>query len=403
MKALVFEPSVPRYLVNTVLGRRSPLDPGSAVRLAAVPDPGLPGPDWLRVRTVLAGICGSDIGTLVYKVSPDLSGLASFPAVMGHELLGEVVEAGPAVRRAKLGDRVIVDPFLGCRVRGIDPPCASCARGFPCVCQNVTRGRFRPGLILGTCSDLPGSWSEAVVVHDSQAFRVEPGIPDRAAALCEPLGIGLHAVLLDPPAAGDKVLIVGGGPIAFAVLVALRMLGEAVDVSLVTQLEYQRRLAGELGADRAFVTGPVADDELARIAGVRYQKGILGRPYPSGGFARVYDCVGVPGTLREGLRWTREKGTFVLIGNVARVDGLDMSLVWAKELSIQGTLGYGEDEWRGERRHTFDWLMRLYGPFADRVGKLVTHTYPLTRHREAVAMALDRSGASSVKVLFEGG
>src|SRR5258708_2771432 len=155
MNALVFEPSVGRFLATRALGRLAPLDPAGAVMLTRVAEPPLPGPDWLRVRMRYAGICGSDTGTLVYKVSPDLSGLASFPGVMGQELSGEVVEVGRAVRGAGVGRRVVAAPSLGCTVRGVTPPCASCADGFACVCQNVPAGRFAPGLILGTCRDLP--------------------------------------------------------------------------------------------------------------------------------------------------------------------------------------------------------------------------------------------------------
>lgn len=403
MKALVFEPSIPRYLVNQALGRRSPLDPAKAVGMREVAEPGLPGADWVRVRTLYAGICGSDTGTLLYKVSPTLSGLASFPAVMGHEMIGEVVELGTSVTRLRKGERVVVDPFLGCRVRGLAPECGSCAQGFPCVCQNVCHGRFKPGLILGTCADLPGSWSESVVVHESQVFAVPESLDGPVAALCEPLAIGLHGTLLDPPADGARVLVIGGGPIALAVLLAIRMLGGRVDVTLITQLEYQRRFAEDLGADRALITGAGTSEELARFGRIRYEKGLLGDPYPAGGFDQVYDCVGLPETVKQGLRTTREKGTFVLIGNAAKVDGLDLSLVWAKELRVQGTLGYGRDTWHGERKHTFEWLMQLVGPHAERARKLVTHTFPLDRYEEAITATLDRGGARSVKVLFEVG
>jgi len=106
VKAIVFEPSVPRFLMTKALGRYASLDPAGSLRLADVPDPALPGPDWVRVKVIAAGICGSDTGALSYKASPDLSGLVSFPSVMGHEMLGRVVETGPGATRVKVGDRV---------------------------------------------------------------------------------------------------------------------------------------------------------------------------------------------------------------------------------------------------------------------------------------------------------
>lgn len=401
MKSLVFEPSIPRFLATRLLGRLSWLDPAAGVTLEDVREPSLPGPDWARVAVRFAGICGSDTGMIAYKVSEELSALSSFPAVMGHELVGEVVEVGAAVRSVSRGSRVAVDPFLGCRVRGISPECRPCELGFPCVCERTTGGRFAPGMILGTCRDLPGSFCERIVCHESQLHRVADGVTDRAAALSEPLAIGLHAVLLAPPAAGSRVLVIGGGPIAFAVILALRMTGVKLDISVVAALDYQTRMAAALGADRAFVAGAASEEGLAKISGAQSHAGLLGSRHRRGGFETVYECVGMKTTVDSALRWTREKGTLVLIGNAGKIDGLDLTLVWSREVRLQGAIGYGMDEWRGERAHTFEWLARWLGPHGGAAETLVTHAFPLERHAEALRSVLDRSSGQSVKVLID--
>ena len=83
-----------------------------------IPDPLLPSSDWVRVKTLIGGICGSDLGFLQGQVFPSLEPFVSFPHVRGHEILGEIVEVGKKSKRLTVGQRVSVDPTLGCQERG---------------------------------------------------------------------------------------------------------------------------------------------------------------------------------------------------------------------------------------------------------------------------------------------
>ncbi|HEX5578740.1 MAG TPA: alcohol dehydrogenase catalytic domain-containing protein, partial [Candidatus Limnocylindria bacterium] len=112
------------------------------------------GDDWLRVRPTLAGICGTDMALLTGHASAILSPFASFPAVLGHEVVGVVEEDG---RRA------VMDPIIGCVVRGLEP-CRRCAAGQARFCARATEGGIAPGLLIGYCADLPGGWSDAMAV-----------------------------------------------------------------------------------------------------------------------------------------------------------------------------------------------------------------------------------------------
>ncbi|MFS8492546.1 MAG: alcohol dehydrogenase catalytic domain-containing protein, partial [Limnochorda sp.] len=126
--------SIPRYLAAKALGRRLPtLYYGrlSNVGVITLPRRPLPGPDWVRLVPILAGICGSDLGTITGRNSPALSPLVSFPAVLGHEVVARVVEAGPQAGGAA-GQRVGVNPFLPCQGRGLEP-CPTCQRGGTCM------------------------------------------------------------------------------------------------------------------------------------------------------------------------------------------------------------------------------------------------------------------------------
>jgi L-iditol 2-dehydrogenase len=183
MRAVTFDVSVPRYLLAKGLGGVTTavtLGSLSGVRLGDVPEPPLPGQDWARLEVILAGICGTDIGNLTYSASPVLEPFGSFPAVLGHEILARVSEVGPGVTRARVGDRVVVDPMLSCRVRGYgDDLCPSCSAGFSSTCERggeegplLIGGRnLSRGLTIGYHRDLPGGWGTGLVAHDSQLFR----------------------------------------------------------------------------------------------------------------------------------------------------------------------------------------------------------------------------------------
>ena len=158
MKAVTFDVSVPRYLLAKGLGGfTSSVTFGalSGLRLQDVPEPVLPGPDWVRLEVLLAGICGTDIGNITFSSSPVMEPFGSFPAVLGHEILARVVEVGPAVRSVQVGQRVVVEPMLSCRVRGYqDYQCPSCAAGLHGTCEQAgRRGLSRSGMAPRSRSD----------------------------------------------------------------------------------------------------------------------------------------------------------------------------------------------------------------------------------------------------------
>ena len=157
MKALRFSVSVPQFLTLKVLGALFPQlhyrGPLATVRLDQIPEPSLPSPEWVKIRTLLCGFCGSDQSLIFLRDSPTASPFTSFPCVLGHELCGEIVETGSGVKNFRVGELVTVAPHLNCVTRGIDPPCRSCRMGKPAVCENMAEGGPRPGDVPG---DLPG-------------------------------------------------------------------------------------------------------------------------------------------------------------------------------------------------------------------------------------------------------
>jgi threonine dehydrogenase-like Zn-dependent dehydrogenase len=154
MQALYFDASVPRFVAGKVLGalyKPAYWSGLSCLRYGDVPEPVLPGPGWVKIRTRYGGICGSDLNGMRLHVSPYLSPFGSQPSVMGHENLGTIVEMGPDVPGWQLGDRVIANIVLSCRPRGLEP-CPACRRGDENLCRCYTEGNLPPGTILGACA-----------------------------------------------------------------------------------------------------------------------------------------------------------------------------------------------------------------------------------------------------------
>ena len=132
MKALVYRRSIPRYALLKLLGSR--LHARSIAALAPLslrelPEPALPTEHWVRIAPHLVGICGSDLATVGARGSPYLAPVTSMPFVLGHELVGSITELGTAVTGLSVKDRVVLHPALGCKARGIDPPCDACEHG----------------------------------------------------------------------------------------------------------------------------------------------------------------------------------------------------------------------------------------------------------------------------------
>ena len=190
--------SIPAWLLLRALGPRFPrlyTSAFSLVRLRDVDEPKLPNSRSARIKPLLCGICGSDLGAITAKQSPFFAPLTSFPFTFGHEVVGTVVETGSEVRNARQGDRVVVEPVLHCAVRGIHPPCAACRQGHHENCTNVTTGDISAGVQTGYCRDTGGGWSDSLVAHDVQLHRVPDTVGNEQAVLVEPLSCALHVVL----------------------------------------------------------------------------------------------------------------------------------------------------------------------------------------------------------------
>lgn len=405
VKAIVYDFSIGKYVAAKSAGRLWPAlyyGKPSALKLQELDEPALPGPKWIKVKPILSGICGTDMGAILYKSSPALTPFTSFPSVLGHEVVGIVTETGPEVTRVKEGDRIAIDPFISCAVRGIENPCPPCQAGLHCLCRySGTSVGLAPGMLMGFCRDLPGSWSDLFVAHESMAIPVPDAMSHRLAVLIEPLSVGLHAVLLHPPKEGNRVLILGGGMMAFSALAALKLLNIDCQIVHHCRRNYQKEISLKLGADRVVQTREELEDDLLSLPMTNKHRPILGDPVYSGGYDIVYDCVGSRETLRDALRFTKERGHIILIGGAGEISKLDWTSVWTREITIHGSLGYGRETWQGEQLSTHQLLINLLLEHPDYpLESLITHQFPLEGYQEAIKANMDRGAYQSIKTVF---
>lgn len=403
MKALVLDVNLWRYAALQALKPfsakfcyRGPL---SAIRLADLPEPVLPLPEWVKIKTRLCGFCGSDLNLILMKDSPTPMPFTSFPCVPGHEFCGDVVETGGDVTTCAKGDLVTVIPSLGCEARGITPLCPSCADGNPGNCENFAEGKFSPGMFIGICKDVNGAFAEYVVVHASQVCRVPQGVTPEAATLTEPLAVGLQAVLDNRPENSDRILVIGGGVIGAMVVKSIRALDIACDITVIEPAPFAAAYVKESGADRTMPSGIL--EAAVHVAGGRSYRPVLGEPIVMGGFQRIYDTVGHADTLNRSLRALAGKGTLSVLG-IGPDMKLDLTPLWLKLQTIRGCYGYRLNDTPTGRRQAFEIALEMIARKKVHVDDMLTHTFPIENYREMIDVNLCKSthGAMKTAVRF---
>lgn len=413
-RAVQFIRSVPRWLlVRKLAGRWPDVATGglSCLQFTDVAPPPLPGRDWVRIQSRLSGICGSDLSTIACKGSPYFSPFVSTPFVLGHEVVGEIVKTGPeAPGHLKQGMRVVVEPALGCEVRGIRPLCRPCAAGQYANCENILKGCLKGGFQTGYCASTGGGWSHATLVaHPSQVHSVPDGLSDEEAVLAEPLACSLHAALKAPKEKEKTLLVIGCGTIGLLLIAAYRMTGGEGKILAVARYKHQAEMARQLGADECTgILPPKALYEwvLERTGSLETGGGIyqpeLGKPVVLGGADAVLDCVGIGATMDDSLRLTKPGGLVLLVGMPGIPKGIDWTSAWYKELRVHGSYAYGwETMPDGRRIKTIQLALELLAASPGRLRALVSRKFPLSEYRAAIAHAFHTEQPGNFKTVFD--
>jgi threonine dehydrogenase-like Zn-dependent dehydrogenase len=407
MKALVFENNMPRTIATKLMGTLSPRFYVSALapmELKEIPEPRLPRPDWVTIRTALCGLCGSDYKQVFLKgrYNNPMTALVSFPQVLGHEVVGYIESVGPAVTQRRVGERVVLNPWLSCAPRGITPLCEWCQRGELAQCANFTRGTLAPGIHHGNSADATGGFAPVVPAHESQCIPIPDEVSFDEAVLADPFSVSLHATLHHPPPDSGTALVYGCGTLGLANIAILRALYPRVRVLAVARYPHQTALAQQFGAQHVLPWRPV-DGILAgvsQLTGAAQLRPWYGRPMLNGGVDVVYDAVGAPESIEIGLRITRPRGAIVVTG-VEMPERFEWTPLYFREITLIGANGFGIEEIDGRRQHAMEWYLEFVRTKRVDVTPIITHRYRLDDYREAFMTCYDQGKSNAVKVLFE--
>ncbi|GAA2648489.1 zinc-dependent alcohol dehydrogenase family protein [Streptomyces lunalinharesii] len=320
-----------RALVVTAPGLRG------TTAVTELPDP-RPEPDEVVVRVTSCGLCGTDMHVLGGELP-----VVGYPLVPGHELTGEIVAVGAAVRDRAVGERVAVDPNMPCGA------CHYCRIGRGNLCEDYTA--------IGVTR--AGGFAELVAVPARCCYVLPAHLSEAAAGLVEPLSCAVHGLNRLPRRPGEHYLIYGAGTMGLLMAALVRTAG-AGSVSVVDLNEERLAFARSFGVDAAVTDA----DALDRAPG----------------FEVVIDATGVVAAIEDGLGRVRRGGTFLQFGvaDPARAVSVSPYRVYSQEIDIIGSMAV-----HNSFQPAIDLLAAGLGGVP--VDSLVSDVYGLDDFDEAVA------------------
>lgn len=314
------------------------------MELADLPEP-TPGFGEVVLRIGLCGICGSDLH--LYS-----SAMADGDIIMGHEFGATIAAIGPGVDGWREGDRVVTTMFEPCR------ECVFCLRGEPELCYQHYRLDLarRPGSGGDPAPSL-GSGGYAPLARSLAArlVRVPDTLDERQAACVEPAAVGFHAVHRSGMALGDRVGVIGAGPIGLFTLQCARTAG-ASRIAVAEPAAMRARVASDLGADVVF-DPRAAGDVAAAFA-----------DYLGGPPDVVFDAAGVPATLQQAVDIVRPHGTVMMVGVSFDAAPIRPATWVTKNVRVHAAFAYS--------RRDYELTMSLMEQGRLRVEPLVTSIVP---------------------------
>lgn len=258
--------------------------------------------DQVLVRVAAVGVCGSDVHYYEHgRIGPYV---VDSPLVLGHELSGRIESVGASVDPARVGQRVAVEPQRPCRV------CAQCKAGRYNLC---------PEMEFFATPPIDGAFSEFVAIQSDFAHEIPDSVSDEAAALMEPLSVGIWACQRAEVRPGSRVLVAGAGPIGVIVAQVARAFG-ASEV-YVTDIDASRReFALAHGATHAL------DPRTDAVEGLEVDAFV--------------DASGVAQAVRAGILAVRPAGRVILVGLGADDIELPVSFLQNREIWLGGVFRY---------------------------------------------------------------
>ncbi len=317
-----------------------------------VPEPSPPGPGEVIVHPDAVGICGSDFHFLAGELQ--IFDESPFPRIQGHEFTGTVEQLGPSAgRRLSTGDRVAIMPISSCG------ECYPCRVGRGNVCDNFS--------LIGIHTD--GGLQERLRVPESQVFPIAVEQP-AVAALAEPVSIAVRSIHRSAISEGERVVILGAGPIGQAVHLLARERGATT--LLVDRVQSRLDFGATNGAEAL-----VWEDRDQVVGACREWSGGEGPPL-------VFDATGAPDPIRAAVDMAASAGRVVVVGMSGEEVPLRIGTFTEKEIDMLGVSCCGGDEFA----EAVGFVERNREPLE----RLISRRFPLEEAPEAVGYAMENPG-----------
>ncbi len=264
------------------------------------------GPEQILVRTKRIGICGSDIH--VYHGKHPYT---SYPVTQGHEISGEIAAVGSAVTGFSVGQRVTIEPQVACGT------CYNCRHGRYNICEQLKVMGFQT----------TGAASEYFSIDQKRVDLLPDNVDDDQGAMVEPAAVAVHAVRRSGPLKGQKVVVLGAGPIGNLVAQAAKAVG-AAQVMITDVSDFRLAIAKDCGTEFTVNTGTV--DLGAAIE----------EHFGADRADVIYDCAGNDITMGQAIRFARKGSTIILVAVYAGTAHVDLAMLNDHELDLNTTMMY---------------------------------------------------------------
>lgn len=309
----------------------------------------------VTIRVAYNGICGTDL----HIVQGHMDTRVALPAVIGHEMSGIISAIGPNVESLAPGQPVTVMPLRWCG------ECASCRAGHQHICQHLD--------FVGI--DSPGALQEQWTVPASLVVPLPEGVSLEHAALVEPLAVAVHDVRRSRLAAGETVVVIGGGPIGQLIAIVARASG--AEVILAEPDGDRRAFAARQGT---IVVDPIEGDLAA----------VVNEHTGGAGADVVFEVAGTRSTALDATRHARTRGRVVFVAIHPEPVPVDLHRIFWRELEVLGARVY--------EREDFERAIELLASGLVPADSLITRVVPLDGTSEAFEALL---AASAMKILVD--
>ena len=399
MKTLIFEGDIKKIATTLVLSKFSKRAFNlncSPIRFKTYEDAPLPKDNWIKVRNIQTGICGSDM--TFYTCAQSMS-MAMYPipcsdiTFLGHESVGVVSEIGKNVKNIKVGDRVVLKEYMQCcDIKGYDPEdfCENCKNGEYTICSNY-------GEDSKVTIPTGAGFGDYYIGPETKVIKIDDNITDDQAVIIEPCAVSLHSVMKKIPEVNDKVLVIGGGMIGLNIIQCIKLFQPNCEVHVMERVKEKQEFAKRLGADFIVDCDPyeyVAKHTNAKL----YKKGKY--KMLLGGFDIIYDTVGKHGIFNDAIRWIKARGTYVKVGYQMTNVTFDETPIWWQEINIIGVDSYGMETYEGERIQSFDLVVKLLNEGKLNFDGFITHRFKLSEYKKGFSQCL-RKPHETIKVVLE--